>query len=88
MWYSILKYEQVMQDNFGGNRHTIRAGSIFRVEKAMINGARSVKATSLYEETRVLMLTVDEARAIMTKPSSDIAEVHEEAIMICEGAYC
>lgn len=81
MWYSVVKSEH---KTFTGKK--LMVGTIFTVAK---DPGGMVACTDLHNPwVGTYFFTQEQCRNIFTQPTTDIDSAHEEAIMLCEAAYC
>lgn len=87
MWFTIAKYEA----------NNIKAGTVFIARKDYAGsvmlfrikyGSYQGRTIPITDTSNYQLISTEEARKWLTKPSNDFDSVIEEAIMICEGAYC
>jgi hypothetical protein len=81
MWYSVIKVEH---KTFTGKK--LMVGTIFSVAK---HADGMVACTDLHNIANgTYYFTQEQCRKMFTQPTTDIDSAHEEAIMLCEAAYC
>ena len=80
IWYTAMKIEREI-----ASIGLVRAGTLFTAEKAAWGG---VKLTELYAPHRTITISADLARTLFLAPTTDANDAHEQAIMLCEAAYC
>lgn len=90
MWYSVLKQELTLQENFAGTTYKVPAGTVWAVKKGLVDGIMGVVATHIDDAYKYgpLYFFVDEARSLMTKPTKDLNSAIEESFMVSESVYC
>lgn len=88
MWYTVLNQELSLRDEFEGNYHKIKAGSIYAVRKhgsgILAKPIEGITAKSFGS----IELTTEEARRVFTKPTTSFSDAIEESIMQSEANYC
>lgn len=82
-WYAVLRKELTYNSKLFGSA-PVHVGRIYLVSKK----AGGVFAVNIHNESDTWQFSVPEAQDIFTTPTQDIDAAHEEAIMICEAAYC
>ncbi len=98
MWYSVLRSEAKLTTSFRLVANVdsplqemkYHAGTVFQVRKSdvFVRMDRIHMDGALIDPREFVLVSVDEARALFTKPSKVLSDVIEESIMVCEAAYC
>jgi hypothetical protein len=99
MWYSVLRSEAKLATSFSLVANVpsplqevkYRAGTVFQVRKSydvFVRMDRIDMDGKFVDPREFVLVSVDEARALFTKPSKVLSDVIEESIMVCEAAYC
>lgn len=98
MWYSVLRSEAKLTTSFrlvanvASPLHEVkyRAGTVFQVRKSdvFVRMDRIDMDGKFVDPREFVLVSVDEARALFSKPTKVLSDAIEESIMACEAAYC
>lgn len=95
MWYTVLKEEVKLSTSFkdvSGLREVLyKAGTVMSATKRENNLVRLDRMNGpdeFADSSEFILMTTNECKEYLTKPTRDFDDAIEESFMICESVYC
>lgn len=95
MWYTVLREEVKLSTSYRnqpGLREVLyKAGTVMSATKRendLVRLDRMKGPDEFVDSSEFIIMTTNECKEYLTKPTKDFDDAIEESFMVCEAAYC